>query len=381
MKELDFARERERFPSMVDRAFFAMQCMGAFPREMLDDLDEYRQSLVLRNRAIDGWLERLDEMPRLIADLLDVHADDVMLRSDATGAHAAIAASIHPRGERRRIVISTADFHSTRYLWTAQAARGFEIVEVDANGPEHALAETYLPHIDERTAIVALSLVSPRSGAMLDVKPLVEHAHRMGALVVLDAYQAVGVVPIAPRALDVDVLVGGNHKWLGSAGSGIAFAYVAPSFSKTHVPAYPGWIGHSSMIGFDEAYVPAQGARRFQQGTPPMEPIYTARAGLKFVRECGIDALRARSLILTQRLIDAVDRHHLTLRTPREAQARGGMIVLDVPDADAIADALADQRIDVDARRGAGLRIGPHPCVSFDECDRVIAAVANYLGH
>lgn len=372
----DFALARKRFPTLAERSYFAMQCLGAFPVEMLADLDEYRRTLLLRNRGLEAWIARMDEMTGLVARLLDVPATDVMLRDTATAAHAAIAAAIRPEGDRRKIVISTADFHSTRYLWQAQAARGFEIVEVDGNGPQHADPTTYLSHIDERTAVVALSLVSPRSGALMDLAAITTATHAVGGLVVVDAYQAVGTVPVRPAAIGVDALVGGNHKWLGGGGTGLAFAYLAPSFSSTYAPAYPGWIGHREMVGFAETYEPALGARRFQQGTPPMEAIYTSRAGIQFALEVGIDVLRERSMLLTERLVEACRAAKLPLRTPLTAAARGGMIVLDVPRADAIVEALAARAFDADERPGAGLRIGPHPCVSFEECERVIAAIA-----
>ncbi len=379
MSAADFVRERERFPVLAERTFLAMQCLGAFPREMYDDLDEYKRTLALRNRAIEPWIERMNEMTSLVARLLDVPSDDVMLRDSATAAHAAIASAISPRPGRDRIVVSSADFHSTRYLWQAQRARGFELVVVPGNGPEHAFAETYTRHIDERTAIVALSLVSPRSGALLEALPIAQKARASGAHLILDAYQAVGVVPVHPRTLGADVVVGGTHKWLGSGGMGLAFAWVAPELSSVLSPAYPGWIGHRALSGFTDTYEPAPGAQKFQQGTPALEPIYTARAGIRWVLEVGIEALRARSIALTARLVDAAESARLPLRTPREPERRGGMVILDVPDANAIAERLREQAIDVDARPGAGLRLGPHPCVSVEECDRAIAAVAAAL--
>jgi len=374
----DFAALRSRFPTLAERSYFAVQCLGPFPREMLADLDEYRTTLLQRNRGLEAWIARMDEMTGLVAQLLSVAPEDVMLRDTATAAHAAIAAAMTPDGSRRKILISKGDFHSTRYLWQAQAARGFEVVEVAGNGPEHAMASTYLDAIDERTSIVALSLVSPRSGALLDVAAIAERARAVGAVTVVDAYQAVGIVPVAPKALGVDVLVGGNHKWLGGGGTGLAFAYVSPAFAARHEPAFPGWIGHASMVGFAETFAPAPGARRFQQGTPPMEPIYTSRAGLRFALEIGVEALRARSLRLTERLFAGADRHGLRVRTPREGRGRGGMLVLDVPNAEEVVEKLAAVGIDADDRPGAGLRIGPHPCVNEAECDRVMELVAEY---
>jgi kynureninase len=256
-------------------------------------------------------------------------------------------------------------------------ARGFEVVEIDANGPEHADASTYLEAIDQRTSIVALSLVSPRSGALLDVRAVAARARDADAILVIDACEAVGVVPIRVHELAGDVaLVGGTHKWLGGGGTGVAFGYVAPSLCDRLEPAYPGWIGAASMLAFADRFVPHRGARKLEQGTPALEPIYTSRAGLSFVRDAGIDALRARSLVLTECLIARADGHGLEVRTPRDLARRGGMICLAVPRASEIVDALERQRIDIDERPGAGIRIGPHPCVTEEECVHAIDAIA-----
>lgn len=377
-RDVDFEAERKRFPVLDERTFLACQCMGPFPRETLDDLDAYRRSLFLRNRVIDEWVERLDALRGQFEQLLNAPAGSVMLRDSATAAQAAVAAALAPEPARNRVVLSTGDFHSSRFLWLAQEARGFAPVQVDAHGVGGG-DEAFLDAIDERTAVVALSLVSPRTGALLDVAPVVARAREVGALVIVDAYQAVGIVPIDVRAMGADMVVGGTHKWLGGGGMGLAFAYLEPTLSERLRPVYPGWIGNAQLLGFGEKFEPAPGALRFQQGTPAMEPVYTARGGTSWVLEMGTSALRARSLLLTGRLLAGARDLGLKLRTPLEPERRGGMVCLDIPDAGRVVDALETQGIDLDSRPNAGLRMGPHPCVTEEECDRVIAAVARAL--
>jgi len=358
----------------------ASQCLGAFPARMLDDLEEYRLSLLHRKRAINDWFVRLCEMNVLLERLLEAPPGSVGLHGNATSAHAAIVASLEPIGARRRIVTSSGDFHSMRYFWRGQETRGFEVVEVDANSAAHADAATFEPFLDETVRIVALSLVSPRTGALLDARRIVERAHACGAVVVLDVYQAIGVVPVRVSDLGADVVIGGTHKWLGGGGMGLAFAYVAPHKAKELSPVYPGWLGHADIAAFAERYEPAEGGIRFQQGTLAMEPIYTARAGIQWVLDQGIDVIRERSLHLTQRLYDRAVEKGLSVRSPREASKRGGMICIDTADPDRIVDALSDKGIDIDARPRAGLRIGPHPCASEVDCDQVIDAIAEQIG-
>ncbi len=195
---------------------------------------------------------------------------------------------------------------------------------------------------------------------------------------VVDAYQALGVVPIDVRTLDADVLVGGTHKWLCGGGTGLAFLYVRPTLAESLTPAFPGWIGHREMLGFAERYAPAPGARRLQQGTPALEPVYTARAGLRFVLDVGVDAIRARNLVLTDRLLDRAAHHGLLVTTPRPVSQRGGMICFSVDPAiaEAVVNRLEAAGIDVDQRPGAGVRIAPHACNTEEECDRAVDALA-----
>lgn len=372
----DFAAWRRRFPTLLERTYLATQCLGPLPAEALDDLDEYRRTLMLRNRSLGLWLERMDELIGLVEQLLHAPAGSVALRDSATAAQAAVAAALTPTAVRNRILITTLDFHSSRYLWSAQAQRGFSLVEVRAVDGAVA-AQRLVERIDERTAVVAVSLVSPRSGALLDVAPVIRRARAAGALVIVDAYQAVGALPIDVRTLDADVVVGGTHKWLCGGGTGLAFLYVRPELANQLQPAYPGWIGHRQLLGFEGAFEPAPGARRFQQGTPALEPIYTARAGLRYVLDVGAEAIRARSLQLTARLLDGAAAAGLAVNTPRES--RGGTVCFNVEEPAATVDALAAEGIDVDSRPGAGLRVSPHACNTEEECDRLLAALAKRM--
>ena len=160
--------------------------------------------------------------------------------------------------------------------------------------------------IDDRVVAVAISVVS-RNSALLDTSSIVAAAKAAGAVSVLDAYQAVGILPLDVEALGADVVVAGTLKWL-SGETGLAFMYVRPELADRLSPAYPGWFGHSEIHAvvhthaFIDRFASMPGARRFQQGTPAMAPIYGARAGLKFLLEVGAAAMRERNVELTERL-------------------------------------------------------------------------------
>ncbi len=376
---IDFEGMRDRFPLLRERIYCDNQCMGCFPQETLTDLDDYRATLFLRSRALAPWTNRKSELYDLFHRLLNAPPGSVAIRDSATAAQGAIAAALEPKGERRRIVIApNLDFGSSRFLWTSQAQRGFEIVAIANDWPTVRLEEA-LRLIDERTAVVALPFVSPRSGALLPVREIAAHARAVGAITVVDTYQAVGVVPIDVTTLGADVVVGGTHKWLYAAGTGIAFLYVAPELSPKLPVLYPGWWGHAGGLNPDPGFIPDHGALKFQQGTFAVEGIYTARGGLRFVLEAGVDAIRARTLALTERFRAAAVDHKLRITTPFEDSARAAIVVVDVPDPDRVVTELDHLGIDIDTRPGVGLRVGPHPCLSLADCERVATEIARVV--
>lgn len=370
-----FLALRAEFPTLRERVYFAGQCLGAFPEAMLDDLGAYASSLRSRSRAIPEWVERWEQLHRLGEQLLEAPPGSVYFRDSATAVHAALFASLAPRGRRNRILVGAGDFHSIRYLVGAQRRRGFEVIELEDGAGVSPPAESFVSQIDERVSVVAVSMVSPRTGALLDVRPVVDAAHAHGAIVVLDAYQAIGIVPVRVSELGADVVVGGYHKWVGGGGTGLAFGYVEPGLSETLEPAYPGWLAHRELLGFHGSFAPAPDATKLQQGMPAMEPVYTSRAGIQWILRAGIDRIRARSLELTGRMIEHARSLDLPVRTPSAPARRGGMLCLDVPDAATVVRSLEAIGVDVDARPGAGLRVGPHPCATAEECALVLERI------
>lgn len=361
--------ERRRFPILAERSYFSSQCLGPVPHETFEDLKEFAKTLTLRSRALETWVHRMYELIGLLEKFLDGPPGSVALRDSATAAHGAILSALGPKTNRNRIVTCQAlHFKSTRYLLDAQGRQGFTIVDLAPDGAWLA-PDLVASAVDEHTAVVSLPLVSPVTGTLLPIAEVAAHARRAGAITIVDAYQGAGIVPATVASLGADVIIGGTHKWLCGGDAGLAFMYVRPELAASLEPAYPGWIGHRDLTGATSQFEPAAGALRFQQGTPAMAPIYTARAGLSFALEIGIDRLRQRSLELTTRLFAQLSEAKIPVTTPREPERRGGMLCIPLPDADRLVRELASDGIDVDFRSDAGLRVGPFPCLTEAECD------------
>ncbi len=381
--EAFWAERRQEFPLLSGKVYLASMCAGPLPRAAHRDVEEYLQGRAQVGRKLETWFDRIEEVTREIETLLVAPAGSVALRDTGTACQAAIASAVEPVSDRNRIVVTELDFHSSLHLWSAQTRRGFELVPVPSPNGIDVDVEAVLAAIDERTRVVAVSWVS-RHNALLDVARVAARAREVGALTVIDAYQAVGVVPVDVQALGVDVLVAGTHKWL-SGELGLAFMYVRPELAAQLVPAYPGWFGHAQLDSFVRThrflddYTPMVGARRFQQGTIGMLPVYGSLAGLRFVNAVGADVIRARNTFLCNHLYDGCVALGVRVHTPSDPAARAGGLCLAVDDPEPVVVALAARGIEVEQRRMQVIRVAPHACVGLDDCNRFLAALGDVL--
>ena len=252
------------------------------------------------------------------------------------------------------------DFPSVRYVYDELAARlGAEIVVVPSDDGISIDEARLCEAIDERTALVAISHVLFKSAWIVDVERVIRHAHAAGALVSLDAFHSVGVIPVDVKASGADFLTGGVLKWL-CGGPGGCFTYAAPETTARLEPALTGWLAHAKPFGFEPEMEYTTGAYRWLGGTPAIPSIYAAIEGPRIVQRAGIDAIRAKSTRQTTRLVELAESRGFRVNAPRDASRRGGTVAFDVPHAYEVAQSLLDRDILVDFRPGAGIRVAPH---------------------
>jgi kynureninase len=235
-----------------------------------------------------------------------------------------------------------------------------------------------LEAIDERTRLVAISHVLYKSAFIMDAAAICRRAHEVGALVSLDAFHSVGVIPVDVRASGVDFLSGGVLKWL-CGGPGGCFLYVRPEIRDTLAPALTGWQAHRRPFAFEPEMDYASGAWRWLSGTPVIPALYAAAEGPRIVAEAGIAAVRAKSMRQTARLIELADAAGYQVHAPRDANRRGGTVAFDVPHGYEVSQWLLARDIVVDYRPGAGIRVAPHFYTSDDELDAAVAAIGECL--
>jgi kynureninase len=272
---------------------------------------------------------------------------------------------------RNRIVYEEPNFPSVRYLHQAQAARGAEVVVC---ADDAAVVEA----IDERTLLVPISHVLFKNGEIQDVEAIVRRAHDVGALVLLDAYQSAGIVPLDVTALDVDFAVGGSVKWL-CGGPGAGWLYVRPDLAERLEPTYVGWQAHARPFAFEPELEYAEGAARFLTGTPNVPALYAATAGYDLVEEIGVERIRENSLRQTELLIRLADEAGFEVGSPRDPARRGGTVTVRVPEFEAVHKELGERGILCDFRPDAGLRLGPHYYNTDEELAFCVEQIAEIL--
>lgn len=369
---------RAEFPILERTTYLVSNSLGAMPRTVADRLAQYVDDWA--EHGVKAWNRGWWEMPVTVGDeiapLIGAGRGEITMVPNVTLAHAMVLSALDFSGPRNTVVMAEGDFPSVRYVHDGLATRlGARIVVARSSADGLGVDLDHLMSlIDERTRLVSISHVLFRSAYILDVEEICRRAHDVGALVALDSFHAVGVIPVDVRRIGCDFLTGGVLKWL-CGGPGGCFLYVAPAIRQTLAPALTGWQAHARPFAFEPEMEYAPDAFRWLGGTPVIPALYAAAEGPRILRRVGIDAIRAKSVRQTARLVEAADRRGFTVRAPRDPVRRGGTVAVDMPNAYEVSQFLLARDVIVDYRPGAGIRIAPHFYTSDAELDAVMATI------
>jgi kynureninase len=372
---------REEFPILEKTNYLVSNSLGPMPRTVPEKLAEYARDwgdlgVKAWNR---GWWELPVDVGNEIAPLINADAGEIVMMPNATIAQTAVLSSIDFSKERDTVVMTEFDFPSVRYAYSELAKRlGARVVSVKSDDGLTIDRDRLLDAIDERTRLVAVSHVLFRSAFLMDADEICRHAHDVGALVSLDSFHAVGIVPVDVKRSKADFLTGGVLKWL-CGGPGGCFLYVSPAVRDQLKPALTGWQAHSRPFAFEDSMEYTTGAFRWLNGTPVIPALYAAAEGPRILRRAGVAAIREKSVRLTSRLIELADARGYTVNAPRDPARRGGTVALDVPHGYEVTQHLLSRNILVDYRVGAGIRIAPHFFNREDELEEAVSEIDNAL--
>jgi kynureninase len=374
-------RFREVFPILGTSTYLVSNSLGAMPATVRDRLGDYAAQWATRGvRAwAEGWWDLPVAMGNVIAPLIGAAAGETVMVPTVTQAMSSVLSAIDFPAERNEVVMTALDFPSVRYAYDALAPRlGARVIVVPSDDGVGIAVERVIAAITERTRLVAISHVLFRSAYIMDVAAICAHAHRMGALVALDAYHSVGVMPVDVKAIGADFLAGGVLKWL-CGGPGGCFLYASPDMSAQYAPALTGWQAHAHPFAFSDEMQYASGGWRWLAGTPAIPALAAGIEGPRIVGAAGLPAIRSKSTRQTTWLIGAADARGWRVHAPRDGERRGGTVAFDTPHAAEVAKALLARDIVIDFRVGAGIRVAPHFYTTDAELQTCVAAIDEIL--
>jgi kynureninase len=372
---------RSEFPILGKTTYMISHSLGAMPGRVYDRLREFAD--VWATRGVRAWAEGWWEMPVTVGDLVSriigAGPGQVVMHQNVSVCQSLICSCFDFAPPRNKIVYQSLDFPSVIYVYEAQRRRGARIAVVDSDDGMTVPLEKMLAAIDEETLLVPISHVLFKSAYLQEAKAVVDRAHAVGALVVLDCYQSAGTVPIDVKALNVDFAVGGSVKWL-CGGPGAGYLYARPDLRDRLEPTVTGWMAHRAPFAFEAGAIEyAPNATRLLHGTPNVPALYAARSGYEIILEVGVERIRAKSQRQTQRFIALAEARGLRATSPRDPARRGGTVTIDVEHGPAVTKELIRREVLVDYRPGAGIRVSPHFYTTDAEVEHTVAEIADIL--
>lgn len=354
---------RSEFVALEGRAHLSSCSLGPRCRAVDAALEEMQAQLHQGAAAWDAYGDEVQRCRERFAALIGAEVDQIALVPNASVGAYQIASTV-PEGARRTIVTTDAEFPSLAHVWLAQHVRGVDTHFVSRDhvvagaGAASSWEERYAAAIDDRVAVVSVPLVTYDTGELLPAGAIGAVARDAGAATFIDAYQAVGVVPVDVRTLACDFLVAGTQKYLLGL-PGVAFLYVRDGASTPRHPSLTGWFGRADPFAFDPLSLDfAPSARRFETGTPAMPAVYAANAGMGLLEPVGIERIRTHTARLVHAAATALRDQGRPVRFHGQDR-HGAHFALTDPDPIGLARALAERDVRV-SPRGDAIRIAFH---------------------
>jgi kynureninase len=317
-------------------------------------------------RSWDKWLGLPTEAGDRVGEhLVGAASGQVLVCDSVTVNLYKLAISALDAQPGRNVIVTDDDnFPTDRYVLEGVAAqRGCELrlmhTDMDAGISTQALAEA----VDERTALVSLSHVSYRSGALADMAGLTGIVHSTGALALWDLCHAVGAVPVELDAAAADLAVGCTYKYVNAGPGAPAFLYVRDELQHRLRQPIWGWMGQRDQFEMGPRYDPVTGIGSFLTGTPNIVGTVAVEEGARLLGEAGMGQIRTKSVALTSYLIELADQWlaplGFAIASPRDSARRGGHVTLQHDDAALICKAMIAENVIVDYRTPDRIRIAP----------------------
>ncbi len=344
--------------------------LGRLPRATVDRLatvvtEEWGRGLI---RSWSSWIGLCRSVGDAIAaSVVGARPGEVVVSDSTTVNLYKLAAAALDARPGRSVVLGSADeFPTDRYVLEGLcSARGLSLRSVPTDIDEGLSVSAVREALDSSVALVCLSQVAYRSGALADLAAITEAAHSVGALVLWDLSHSGGSVPVDLARARADLAVGCTYKYLNGGPGAPAYLYVRADLQDSLRQPIQGWFGTVDQFGMGPAYEPVPGIDRFLVGSPPILAVAAVEEGVRLTAEAGIDRLRAKGMAMTSYLVTLADEWlaplGFRLASPRDPARRGSHVSLHHPEAWQVCQAMIDRGVVPDYRTPDRLRLGPAP--------------------
>ena len=312
----------------------------------------------------------------LAARLLDTDSSNVTFLSSASEALSLLATSLELK-PNDQVIISELEFPSNVLPWLRLKQKGIDVLVLPGHGGKLDWEEV-AENICSRTRLISLSLVSYKTGAYLPfVQKIARAAAKVGALVSIDATQALGRCPVNVEG--VDYLMSSSFKWLLGP-HGLAVVYTSPRFRESLQPAMVGWYSVKNLFSEKrfETYELKEGAARLPVGMPNFPSIFALKRSLEFLLQAGVENLYRELQPLVANLRTGLARLGLDLLTPAEPEYASGIVAFANPRAEEIGKALQKERVTVWSGDGR-VRASVHLYNDAADIDRYLSSLEGIL--
>ncbi|MER7746800.1 kynureninase [Streptomyces bacillaris] len=378
--------DRRKLFALDDGVYLDGNSLGALPvhvpARVQDVLTRQWGELRIRSWGESGWWTAPERIGDRIAPLVGAAAGQIVV-GDSTSVNvfkavvAAARLAALAGGGRDEILVDATTFPTDGYI-AASAARltGHRIVPVDPADVPAALGD--------RTAAVLLNQVDFRTGRLHDLPALTAAVHAAGAIAVWDLCHSAGALPVGLDEHGVDLAVGCTYKYLNGGPGSPAYLYVAERHQAAFDSPLPGWNSHADPFGMTSDYTPADGSVRGRVGTPDIVSMLTLESALDVWDGVSVDAVRAKSLALTDFFLECVEAYvpagRVTSVTPVAHAERGSQVALRCDEAEPVMSRLIERGVVGDLRRPDVLRFGFTPLyVGFADAERAARVLAEVL--
>jgi kynureninase len=339
---------------------------------------EWGQCLI-RAWTMHGWIDLALRVGEKIGRLIGAApGSTVVADSTSVNLFKLLAGALALRPDRKVVLTEQGNFPTDLYI-----AQG--LAELLGQGHELRAADDPVAALNHDVAVLMLTQVNYRTGALQDMAAVTRVAHDVGALVLWDLSHSVGAVPLQLAADDVDLAVGCGYKYLNGGPGAPAFLTVAPRLQASFRSPLTGWLGHAAPFAFAPDYRPADGIARMVVGTPPILSLVALEVGVDLMAEASIAVVRAKSLDLTDLFIALMEplceEYGFRLLTPREPARRGSQVAFAHPSGYAIMQALIERGVVGDFRAPDVLRFGLAPLyVRHTDIWHAVEALRDVMG-